>query len=137
MTVAMTEVDERPFPVFRNSSFDNMSIEEYGGGQYTADMDEDTDPCSCFYRCVLKQKSLEYMESSWLPGIQDEIRNWKGFRHRLVITPPGIEARNVEDEFEFVVILYFVGINNLRSWSTSPEVSPFLFLSIFACYTLK
>jgi hypothetical protein len=103
----------------RNGAIEGGYVEE---GQFSSDIDHDSEPCSSFFRCVLKVKDLEYMDSYWLPGIHDEIRNWKGFRHRLVITPPVVENRDKEDEVEFVVILYFVGIRNLRSWSTSPEV---------------
>lgn len=104
------------------------SVEGYvAEGHFSSDVDQDSEPCSSFFRCVLKVKDLEYMDTYWLPGIHDEIRNWKGFRHRLVITPPVIENRDKEDELELVVILYFVGIRNLRSWSTSPEV---FFLSV-------
>ena len=88
----MTETIAVPFdekrPLFRGASFDALPIKEYGGGQFTADKGLDSEPCSSFFRCVLKQKDLEYMETLWLPGIHDEIRNWKGFRHRLVISPP-------------------------------------------------
>lgn len=91
-------------------------------GHFSSDIDNDSEPCSSFFRCVLKVKDLEFMDTYWFPGIHNEIRNWKGFRHRLVITPPVIENRTDEDELEIVVILYFVGIRNLRSWSTSPEV---------------
>jgi antibiotic biosynthesis monooxygenase (ABM) superfamily enzyme len=78
------------------------------------------DPCNSFYRCVLFPQHVEYMERIWLPGIHDEIRNFKGFKHRLVIPPPNIPHRD-DDELEYVVILYFSGIENLRKWSTSPE----------------
>ena len=86
--------------------------------------EQDTEPCSSFYRCLFKIKDLEYMESYWLPGIHDEIRNWKGFRHRHIITPPIKTNRSKDDDLEFIVILYFVGIKYLRSWSMSPEVTP-------------
>lgn len=107
----------------RSGSVEGYLAEGKTVGQFSQDLDLDSEPCSSFFRCVLKVKDLEYMESYWLPGIHDEIRNWKGFRHRLVVTPPVISNRDKEDDLEFVIILYFVGIKNLRSWSTSPEVT--------------
>ena len=113
-----------PQSKFRSGSLSG-SLSEYNNCKFTSEIIKDVEPCSSFFRCVLRQKELDYMEKSWLPGIHDEIRNWKGFRHRLLIAPPFNTERNADDELEFVVILYFVGIQNLRSWSTSPEVQRF------------
>lgn len=107
----------------QNDSTASQSTDGYGAEKKSSATKVDCEPCSSFIRCIVKVKDLEYMNSCWLPGTHDELRNWKGFRHRLVITPPANPLRNNEDELEFVVILYFLGIANLRAWSISSEVS--------------
>ena len=107
----------------QNGTTLSQSTDGYGAEKTPREPEADCEPCSSFIRCIVKVKDLEYMNSYWLPGTHDELRNWKGFRHRLVITPPANPQRNNEDELEFVVILYFLGISNLRAWSTSSEVS--------------
>lgn len=107
----------------------NTSLVEYSGDEEChvesqKTPEQDTEPCSSFFRCLLKMKDLEYMDAYWLPGIHDEIRNWKGFRHRHIITPPVKMNSCKDDDLEFIIILYFIGIKNLRSWSISPEVTP-------------
>ena len=106
-----------------NGSTLSQSTDGYGDEHGSSETAVDCEPCSSFIRCIVKVKDLEYMNSYWLPGTHDELRNWKGFRHRLVITPPANPQRSKDDDLEFVVILYFLGINNLRAWSTSTEVS--------------
>lgn len=84
--------------------------------------EDDELPCNSFYRIACTQKHLKYIETVWLPGINDEIRNFKGFRHRLVIPPTVVEQDDDSDApLEYVVILYFQGIQNLRSWAVSGE----------------
>jgi len=79
-------------------------------------------PCNSFYRIACKQKHLKFIETVWLPGIHDEIRNFKGFRYRLVIPPTVVDQDEDSDEaLEYVVILYFTGIQNLRCWAVSEE----------------
>ena len=126
-----------PQPIFRSGSLSG-SLSEYSNCKFISEINKDIEPCSSFFRCALRQKQLDYMENIWLPGIHDEIRNWKGFRHRLLIAPPVNAERNADDELEFVVILYFIGIQNLRSWSTSPEVHRlgplmYFFLLMISC----
>ena len=120
----VSDASDLKFPrPHQNGSTVSESTDGYGAENVPLETEVDSEPCSSFIRCIVKMKDLEYMNSYWLPGTHDELRNWKGFRHRLVITPPANAQRNKEDDLEFVVILYFLGIANLRAWSTSPEVS--------------
>ena len=83
---------------------------------------ENDEACNSFYRVCCRFRHLKYIEEQWLPGIHDEIRNFKGFRHRLVIPPTVVNYdEESEDELEYIVILYFSGISNLRSWAASLE----------------
>ena len=111
-----------------NESSDVGVIEEFGESnplklKNKKELDDDNSFCNYIVKALVSKDHVIDFEHKFLPDVDETLSSRLGFQHSVVI-PPGkgvFEAKGPNDTLEYVIIIYFRGLNNLRNWQLSEE----------------